>query len=507
MPPEPRNIRRTCSLLCAALLPLSLAADEALPALRLTLAEAVVMALENNPLFHVERLQPDFWRTYEQEARAEFDPVLAAEAARTRTDGEVDTTSPVPPAYLDERAGAWEGGAALEQRLPTGTRISLGAELSRARTDFAPDPGAEFDDRRDLTRINLTLTQSLLRGLGPSVNLARLRQARIDTLISEHELRAAAETLVSRVELAGWDYVLAGRRMEIYQESLQLAERQRDEVRERILVGHLAEIELAAAEAEVAQRRESLINARSVLAQRQLMLLRLLAPPSGQGLWECSLVIEDEPFVPEEDPEPVLNHVKRALELRPELREAQLLTARGELEVAHTRNGMLPRLDFFITLGRTTYADSFGESGRETERTENILKGGLRLEYPPLNRADRARHRRSVNQLEQAQLALANLEDLVQTEVRVAMLEVQRSHEQIAATRATRLHREESLRAETEKFRVGKSTSMLVAQAQRDLVASRIAEVESVISHLKARLELYRLDGSLLRRRGLEHAG
>ena len=56
---------------------------------------------------------------------------------------------------------------------------------------------------------------------------------------------------------------------------------------------------------------------------------------------------------------------------------------------------------------------------------------------------------------------------------------------------------------ETEKFRVGKSTSLWVAQAQRDVVSSQIAEVEAVVNCLKALVELYRLEGSLLERRGV----
>jgi outer membrane protein TolC len=50
---------------------------------------------------------------------------------------------------------------------------------------------------------------------------------------------------------------------------------------------------------------------------------------------------------------------------------------------------------------------------------------------------------------------------------------------------------------------VGKSTSLLVAQAQRDLVSSQIAEVEAVVNCLKALVDLYRLEGSLLERRGV----
>ncbi len=60
---------------------------------------------------------------------------------------------------------------------------------------------------------------------------------------------------------------------------------------------------------------------------------------------------------------------------------------------------------------------------------------------------------------------------------------------------------------ETEKFRLGKSTSLLVAQAQRDLVSSQIDEVQAVVSYLKAFVEMYRLEGSLLDRRGITAPG
>jgi hypothetical protein len=48
---------------------------------------------------------------------------------------------------------------------------------------------------------------------------------------------------------------------------------------------------------------------------------------------------------------------------------------------------------------------------------------------------------------------------------------------------------------------------MLVARVQRDFVASRITEIEAVITYLKALIELYRLEGSLLERRGIAAPG
>ena len=96
---------------------------------------------------------------------------------------------------------------------------------------------------------------------------------------------------------------------------------------------------------------------------------------------------------------------------------------------------------------------------------------------------------------------------MIEVDVRTAHLEIARSQEQVVATAATRKLQEEKVRVETEKFRLGKSTSLLVAQAQRDLVSSQIDEVQAVVNYLKALVEIYRQEGSLLERRGIAGPG
>ncbi|MCG8508031.1 MAG: TolC family protein [Rhodospirillales bacterium] len=55
---------------------------------------------------------------------------------------------------------------------------------------------------------------------------------------------------------------------------------------------------------------------------------------------------------------------------------------------------------------------------------------------------------------------------------------------------------------EVERFDVGSSTALLVAQAQRDLLASQIAEVEAIGNYRIALVELSLAEGSLLEWRG-----
>jgi outer membrane protein TolC len=193
--------------------------------------------------------------------------------------------------------------------------------------------------------------------------------------------------------------------------------------------------------------------------------------------------------------------------MRPILNEARLEILRDDLELVRTRNGLLPLMDLFITLGKSGYANSFGESVSNISKDNYDALGGVSFQYPIFNRNARAQNRRALLTREQSQKALENLSQLVEVDVRTAYIEVKRTKQQIAASSVTRMFDEEKLRTETEKLRVGKSTSFLVAQAQRDLLVSRIAEVRALANYLKALIDLYRQDGSLLERHGISAPG
>ena len=465
--------------------------NEASDGLSLTIPEAVLMALEQNRAMAVARLSPQIQRTFEQTQRASFDPVLSGEIARE--DSEEQNLNQSGSAVTTSKTQSVRGNVALDQELPTGTRITLDGSTE---IDKAEDSDVELAG----TRLGLTVSQSLLQGFGTGANLADLRQARLETAISEYEFSAFAMTLVALVERSCWNYDLARAQVDIVHESQRLAEQQLSETLERIRIGKLAAVERAAAEAEVAFRREAVINAESDLTTARLHLLRLLNAPTS-NLWNRAVEIriprDQQPPTPD-DPE---DHVQVAMRLRPDLNEARLALERNELEVVKTRNGLLPKLDFFITLGRTGYAESFSESVGSDDADDVTV--GLLAQYPLGTRSERAAHRRAVLSREQAVYAVENLSQVVQVDVRTAYVEMRRAEEQVAATRATRKLQEETLRAETEKYRIGKSTSLLVAQAQRDYVQSQLNEAQAVANSFKAAIDLYRLDGSLLERRGL----
>jgi outer membrane protein len=463
--------------------------------LRITTEQATLLALENNRSLVVERLTPQISQTFVPERFSIFDPVLTGQAGYGWSNLKEE---PGPQTF--DRSGPTVG-VGVQEFLPTGT--SLGVTGS---TSLLPLAGVPANDDNYATTVAFNATQSLLRGFGTAVNLASVNQAKIDVEISQYELRGFVQTLIAQVEETYWDYAMAERNIEIFTQSLALAQKQLEETQERIRVGDLAQTEQSAAEAEVALRREGLINTRSAAAKLKLDLLRLVNPP-GANLWNRQIVLASLPTSPSITLDDVESHVKLALQMRPDLNQARLLWQRCDLEVVKTRNGLLPKLDLFVTLGRTGFADSFGKSIADAHDNSYGGLAGLNFEFPVWNRAAESRHLRAMLTRQQAKEAISNLSQLIEVDVRIAYLEIARSQEQVAATAATRKLQEDKLRVETEKFRLGKSTSLLVAQAQRDLVSSQIDEAQALVTYLKAFVEIYRQEGSLLERRGIAGPG
>jgi len=464
--------------------------------IQIGLEDAILLALENNRSLIVERLTPLIRRTKEDEERARFTPSITGGFGISRERSKQLARS--SSVFSDNTGSEFEVDVGISQYFSTGTEVEADISTRRTWSDWYSD--------QHKPRVGVSVTQALLRGAGTDVNLVRLRQSKLDTRASRYELRGFAEVLVAQVEKTYWEYALSLRRIEIYEESMKLARQQFNETKDIISVGKLAETELTSAQAEIALRRQELIDARSAMETTRLHLLRLLSPP-GSNRWQREILLLNLPAVPEATLDDVKAHVGVALGMRPDLNQARLSINRGELEIVKTKNGLLPRLDVFVTLGKTGYSNSFDRAISDIAGDNYDALAGVKFQYPFGNRGALAENRRARLNYDQAVEAVQNLVQLVEVDVRSAYIEVNRAKEQISATTATRKLQEEKLRIETEKFRVGRSTNLLVAQAQRDLVSSQISEVQAAVNYLKALIELYRLEGSLLERRGISAPG
>lgn len=458
--------------------------------LDLSLEQAVMLALRNNRSLKVEQLSPAIAGTFEEVERARFDPVLFASGAYARERTQEVSRATGTSFETEGQEGNVTGG--VRKEFPTGTTVEGGLTYDRSYSDRTPD-------QHDL-RGFVSLTQALLRGRGTAVNMARVDQSHLERQVSEEELRGFVLALVAETERATWDLVQATQQISIFEGSLELAERQLQEGEARVEVGAVAETEIVAMRAEVATRNQALIGARARRDRLRMDLLRLTNPG---GAWGREVSVADDPRIEPVPLEPVDDHVALGVKSRPEIAEAKLRLEQGRLEVVRTKNGLLPVLDFFVAYGKTGFAGSFTGSVESLDEPTYDLSIGLAFERPFGNRERRALHERATLSVEQERLSIENLTYLVEWDVQVAYVEVRRAEQQIEASAATVALQQEVVRVEEEKFRVGKSTGLLVAQAQRDLLVSQIAHLDALIDYRKALIALYRMDGSLLERRGV----
>lgn len=457
----------------------------------LSVEQAVLFALQQNRDLAVARFDPVITGAFEQIERGLFDPEAFAGASFARE--ESVETARATGGQFGVRGEDVALDAGVRQFFPTGTDVEVGVSQGRTSSNRAPE--------QQSLRGGITITQALLRGFGPAVNLASVRQAELETDISRSELRGFVESLLAETEVAYWRYLLAGRTIAIFERSLQVARQQSDQVSQRIEVGMLPRTEVAAARSEVALREQALIDARSELEAARLQLLRQMGAPMFQTAPAFEPV--SEPGTDGESLDDPAARLAIARRLRPELTEARLRLDQNRLETVRTRNGLLPRLDFFIALGKSGYADTFAGSFRDIDEGNYDVTLGASISQYIGRTTARGLHQAAVATRQQSAAALGNLEQLIDLDVHLAINDARRARDQIAATAVSRQLQEETARAEQERFDVGASTALLVAQAQRDLLAAQIAEVEALTNYRISLVRLYQAEGSLLERRGI----
>jgi outer membrane protein TolC len=453
--------------------------------LPLSVKDSILMALENNNALEVERYSPAISQTFVEQQLAVFDPLISANVNGGENNGK--RTSGVGE-FRDVSTRTKGMTAGVSKRFQYGVELGLSSEINTRESNVFT--------RLYSSRLGATLNVPVLEGRGNAVNLVGVHQAEKDIEISQHALHGFVLALINQVETLYWDLYSAQEELSILQDSRFLAEQQLMETRERIAVGALAEIELAAAEGELALRDGAVIDAESDLKRNRLELLATINPPMDH-YWELNVDLVEIPALQKDLTFDLREYIPIALTLRPEILESISLLEREELQLIRTKNGLLPRLDFFLNYGKTGYSNSFEGAFTTLEDDTFDINIGFEFQHSFGRRAQHAAQERATLNVDEAQSAIQNLEQLVELDVRTAHVEIERYHRQIESTRIATRFQEAKYQAELEKFRVGKSTNLLVLVTQRDLTQSRLDELRAVINLRKAVAQFYYATGTL----------
>jgi len=449
----------------------------------LSLEDALQRTVRDNPLVQIERINTDIAKTILDEADSPYDTRLRA--SYTISDSE---RRPFENSH--------DLSASVIKDFRTGTRVEAGIGAS-PRSTSQLDPDANIFQNS----IGVTVTQALLQGFGKSTNLVQLRKARIDMDIRQEELAAYAQRLLADTERAYWDLRFSGEQMNIYKYSLELAQRLLFESEERLKLGGIAPIELVAIRAEVASRERQLFDAQVAYNQKALHLTYLM---NAAELWDRELTLTDS-VSSLGAADAVADHVEAAKMFRADYLIAFKQAEKGELDLVQTKNGMMPKLDAFVSLQGVTPAETFPGALIPGDGMSGVISAGLVLQYPFRNRSAAERHRRTEFSVEQQKLSIENFVRLIEYDVRSAHMEVERARRQIETAATVSALQTQKLEAETEKMNAGKSTGYAVLQVQRDVVSAHLDEALARTAYTNALISLYTRDGTLLQRRGVKY--
>jgi outer membrane protein TolC len=496
-----RYFVRACASTFAALtlIATTASAQVATPAadtLPLALDEAVRRAVENNPDLAVVQLNTQVEAARVGQTQSAFAPVFSTALGRT--------SNATPPAnfLLGDRGidtNEWFSSTGVRQRLPWGGGTwNVSWESSKTTTN---SPLSSFDPSLQ-SGFQIAFSQPLFKDRTVDEARHQYNIANRNQESSELQFRESVVQTIAAVKQAYWTLKAAVANVTVQQRSLDLAQELVRQNKARVDVGQSPPLDLVQAEAEVAQRRESLIRATSIAGDAEDRLRRLIMNPADASFWRTRIDPTDEPMAGGPLPD-VDAAVAKAMQQR-----YDLARARNDLGIASTNidflnNQRLPEVRLETSyrgsgLGGTEFLRSGSFPGSITGTLDrsfgNVLNQMITHDYPtwsfgftvsyPLGRSyEEAGLARAQVERRQAVNRIASLQLEAAEAIRQAGRQVYSTAERVDAARAGATLAEQRFDVEQRRYEAGLSTSFFVTQAQRDLLQAQVNLLQATLDH------------------------
>ena len=467
--------------------------------MRLTMDDAVRLALQNNLDIAVDRLEPQLAEQRVAQATAAYRPSFAGIFGRNH--------QLQPPSNLLVNAGGtmtdtFNSTLGVGQRLPwAGTSYSVSWNASRQTTNsffqnFSPSLGS---------LVQVSFSQPLLRDFSMDSPRQQLIVTRRNKEMSDTRFRETVVRTLADVKRAYWNLVAARAAVAVPQTALDLAKELVRTNTARVDVGSAPPLDLLSAKAEQAQREENLVVAQVLARQAEDALRVLIFDSNGPSVWTERIDPTDS--TPIGAPVPDVDAVVRqAMQTRQDLIRARDDVANAQTSVKFYQSQRLPDVRLQASYGAT------GLGGTQWIRTggfPGVISGsaltgfgsvmnqvfgrdyptwsvGINVSYSIGYSYEDAGLANARLQESQARVRLQNSEIKAARQLRQAAWQMEANRKRIDTSRAGRDFAEQRLDAEQKRFEVGMSTTFLVVQAQRDLAQARNNELAASLDYVRA---------------------
>lgn len=285
---------------------------------------------------------------------------------------------------------------------------------------------------------------------------------------------------------AYWRWVTAGRRLEVYQNLLALAEARMRGLEEEVRLGARARIFLTENRQNITRRQILVAQSRQEYVSAANALSLYLRGPDGEPVIPDPSRLPPAPAaLPGSDDGDLdaatIDSALLAMSRRPDLRAIATDIERARLRLALDKNSLKPRLDLSYEVSRD-FGD-IAEGGISRDSTDNVV--GLKLVAPLQRRDARGRVRAAEAQLEALRERRRGFRDQLEVELRNIVVDLNISR-QLRALAAQEVEQSEIMqRAERDRFEDGASDFFLVNIREETAADAR---VRYWVTDLNARL-------------------
>ncbi len=239
----------------------------------------------------------------------------------------------------------------------TGTNLQVGFNNSRITTNsifnaYSPELQSSF---------TATLTQHLLNGFGPGINGRFILEAKNDRRISDSAFRQQILYTINQIENIYWALVSDYENVQAKQRALEQSTRLASDNRKQLQIGTLAPLDVLNSDNQVSTDTQALITTQTALEYQQLIMKQAISRNLSDPVLSSAPVIPTDRVslleMPEER-EPVEQLVQQAYANRPEIEQNILNLRNNEITLRAVKNNLLPTVDVYGFYGAAALGGS-----------------------------------------------------------------------------------------------------------------------------------------------------
>jgi outer membrane protein len=273
-----------------------------------------------------------------------LDPVLTGSMQLERTTTPQATPFGSGTPSLNQNSDTYNFN--YNQGFITGTQLQVSFNNSRLTNDsifnaYSPEL---------FTTFRATLTQHLLNGFGPGINGRFILQAKNTRRITDSAFRQQILFTINQIENIYWSLVSDYEDVQARQRGLEQSSRLASDNRKQLQIGTLAPLDVLNADNQVSTDTQALITSQTKLEYQQLIMKQAISRDLSEPVLSSAPVIPTDRVSLLEMPEertPVEDLVQKAYANRPEIEQNILNLRTDEITLRATKNNLLPTVDLY----------------------------------------------------------------------------------------------------------------------------------------------------------------